>query len=151
MVSSSPLTIDTIDRSRYGKINSSTKKSHRGKPSLRIATTSNESVPNVVPVKFIIIENDDELWLVDNFMTKTLQNLQDNPIAALNILLPDQEISFQIKGTTSITSSGDKYQKMRDIVLAVKPDAPAKSLVIMNITEIFDCWPGNTIGQRLDK
>ncbi len=134
-----------------GKLTAALKKAIEETPLYALATASNESVPNVVPVKFIIIENDDELWLVDNFMTKTLQNLQDNPIAALNILLPDQEISFQIKGTTSITSSGDKYQKMRDIVLAVKPDAPAKSLVIMNITEIFDCWPGNTIGQRLDK
>jgi uncharacterized protein len=134
-----------------GKLTAALKKAIEETPLYALATASNESVPNVVPVKFVIIENDDELWLVDNFMTKTLQNLQDNPIAALNILLPDQEISFQIKGTTSITSSGDKYQKMRDIVLAVKPDAPAKSLVIMNITEIFDCWPGNTIGQRLDK
>ena len=134
-----------------GKLTAALKKAIEETPLYALATASNESVPNVVPVKFVIIENDDELWLVDNFMTKTLQNLQDNPIAALNILLPDQEISFQIKGTTSIRSSGDKYQKMRDIVLAVKPDAPAKSLVIMNITEIFDCWPGNTIGQRLDK
>lgn len=134
-----------------GKLTAALKKAIEETPLYALATASNESVPNVVPVKFVIIENDDELWLVDNFMTKTLQNLQDNPIAALNILLPDQEISFQIKATTSITSSGDKYQKMRDIVLAVKPDAPAKSLVIMNITEIFDCWPGNTIGQRLDK
>lgn len=134
-----------------GKLTAALKKAIEETPLYALATASNESVPNVVPVKFVIIENDDELWLVDNFMTKTLQNLQDNPIAALNILLPDQEISFQIKGTISITSSGDKYQKMRDIVLAVKPDAPAKSLVIMNITEIFDCWPGNTIGQRLDK
>ena len=134
-----------------GKLTAVLKKAIEETPLYALATASNESVPNVVPVKFVLIENDDELWLVDNFMTKTLQNLQDNPIAALNILLPDQEISFQIKGTTSITSSGDKYQKMRVIVLAVKPDAPAKSLVIMNITEIFDCWPGNTIGQRLDK
>lgn len=134
-----------------GKLTAALKKAIEDTPLYALATASNESVPNVVPFKFVIIENDDELWLVDNFMTKTLQNLQDNPIAALNILLPEQEISFQIKGTTSITSSGDKYQKMRDIVLATKPDAPAKSLVIMNITEIFDCWPGNTIGQRLDK
>jgi len=115
-----------------------------------LATASGSGIPNVVPIKLVLIENDGELWLVDNFMGKTLRNLQQNPVAALNILIPDDNISFQIKGHTRIETEGENYQKMRDIVLKVKPDAPAKSLIIMDITEIFDCWPGNTIGQRLD-
>jgi len=115
-----------------------------------LATASGSGLPNVVPIKLVLIENDGELWLVDNFMGKTLRNLQQNPVAALNILIPDDNISFQIKGHTRIETEGENYQKMRDIVLKVKPDAPAKSLIIMDITEIFDCWPGNTIGQRLD-
>jgi len=134
-----------------GKLTAALRKAIEDTPLYALATASREAIPNVVPVKFVIIENDDELWLVDNFMTKTLQNLQQNPVAALNILLPEQEVSFQIKGAMTIESTGDKYQKMRDIVLAVKPDAPAKALVIMSITEIFDCWPGSTIGQRLDQ
>ena len=115
-----------------------------------LATASGSGIPNVVPIKLVLIENDGELWLVDNFMGKTLRNLQQNPVAALNILIPDDNISFQIKGHTRIETEGENYQKMRDIVLKVKPDAPSKSLIIMDITEIFDCWPGNTIGQRLD-
>lgn len=115
-----------------------------------LATASASGLPNVVPIKFVLIENDDELWLVDNFMGKTLQNLQQNPVSALNILIPDDNISFQIKGHTRIETEGENYQRMRDLVLKVKPDAPAKSLIIMDIIEIFDCWPGNTIGQRLD-
>jgi predicted pyridoxine 5'-phosphate oxidase superfamily flavin-nucleotide-binding protein len=83
-------------------------------------------------------------------MGKTLQNLQQNPVAALNILIPDDNISVQIKGHTRIETEGDNYQRMRELVLKVKPNAPAKSLIVMDITEIFDCWPGNTIGQRLD-
>lgn len=116
-----------------------------------LATASNTGLPNVVPIKFLLIENDDELWLVDNFMGKTLQNLQQNPTAALNVLIPEDNISFQIKGHTRIETEGDNYQRMREAVLEIKPDAPAKSLIIMSITEIFDCWPGDTIGQRLDQ
>jgi len=115
-----------------------------------LATASDTALPNVVPIKFVFIEHDDELWLADNFMGKTLQNLQQNPIAALNVLIPEDNISFQIKGKTRIETEGDNYQRMRESVLKVKPDAPAKSLIIMNITEIFDCWPGDKIGQRLD-
>ena len=63
-----------------------------------LAPLSSSGLPNVVPIKLVFIENDNELWLVDNFMTKTLQNLQQNPAAALNILIPDDKISYQIKG-----------------------------------------------------
>ena len=115
-----------------------------------LATASSSGLPNVIPIKLVFIENDNELWLVDNFMTKTLQNLQQNPFAALNILIPDDKISYQIKGQTRIETEGEKYNRMRESVLKANPEHPAKSLVIMHITEIFDCWPGSTIGNRLD-
>ena len=115
-----------------------------------LATASSSGLPNVVPIKLVFIENDNELWLVDNFMTKTLQNLQQNPAAALNILIPDDNISYQIKGNTRIETDGENYNRMRKSVLKANPAHPAKSLVIMQITEIFDCWPGSTIGNRLD-
>ena len=115
-----------------------------------LATASSSGLPNVIPIKLVFIENDNELWLVDNFMTKTLQNLQQNPSAALNILIPDEQISYQIKGHTRIETEGHNYNRMRETVLKANPDHPAKSLVIMHITEIFDCWPGSTIGNRLD-
>ena len=44
-----------------------------------LATASSSGLPNVIPIKLVFIENDNELWLIDNFMTKTLQNLQPNP------------------------------------------------------------------------
>jgi predicted pyridoxine 5'-phosphate oxidase superfamily flavin-nucleotide-binding protein len=135
---------------QMGKLNSAVKTALEQADLYPLATASKSGLPNVVPVKFILIENDDELWLVDNFMDKTLSNLKQNPQVALNILIPDQNISYQIKGKTKIETTGDKYQKMRDIVLKIKPDAPAKGLVIMQVTEVFDCWPGATIGNRLD-
>ena len=133
-----------------GKLSTALKNAIEKSELFPLATASDSGLPNVVPIKFVLIENDDELWLVDNFMGKTLQNLQQNPVAALNVLIPNDNISFQIKGNTRIETEGENYQRMRDVVLKAKPDAPAKSLIIMDITEIFDCWPGNTIGQRLD-
>lgn len=133
-----------------GKLNNKVKKAIEQADLFPLATASSTGIPNVIPIMFAVIENDDELWLIDNFMDKTLKNLQQNPVAALNVLLPEQNISYQIKGTTRIETHGEKYQKMRDIVLKVKPGAPAKGLIIMHVTEVFDCWPGATIGDRLD-
>ena len=133
-----------------GKLNDAVESAIKQADLYPLATTSSSGHPNVVPVKFVLIENDNELWLVDNFMDKTLTNLMQNPIAALNIVVPEQNIAFQIKGTTTHETSGNNYQKMRDIVLKVKPDAPAKGLIVMQVTEVFDCWPGPTIGHRVD-
>tara|TARA_B110000114_G_scaffold53194_1_gene56579 strand:- start:475 stop:882 length:408 start_codon:yes stop_codon:yes gene_type:complete len=133
-----------------GKLSSGLKSAIKKAELYPLATASSSGLPNVIPIKLVFIENDNELWLVDNFMTKTLQNLQQNPAAALNILIPDDKISYQIKGHTRIETEGHKYNRMRETVLKANPDHPAKSLVIMHITEIFDCWPGSTIGNRLD-
>ena len=133
-----------------GKLSTELKKAIIKADLYPLATASISGLPNVVPIKLVFIENDNELWLVDNFMTKTLKNLRQNPAAALNILIPDEKISYQIKGHTRIETEGKNYNRMKKKVLEANPDHPAKSLVIMHITEIFDCWPGSTIGNRLD-
>jgi predicted pyridoxine 5'-phosphate oxidase superfamily flavin-nucleotide-binding protein len=133
-----------------GKLSTALKNAIEKAELFPLATASDSGLPNVIPIKLVLIENDDELWLVDNFMAKTLQNLQQNPVAALNVLLPEDNISFQIKGQTRIETEGENYHRMKERALKIKPDSPAKSLIVMDITEIFDCWPGNTLGQRLD-
>lgn len=116
-----------------------------------LATASDTGMPNVIPIKFVFVADDDTLWLTDNFMAKTMKNLRQNPQAAINIDIPSDDIYLQIKGTTQIETIGENYESMREKVLAVKPDAPAKSLVVMKITEIYQCLPGDTLGQRLDQ
>ena len=41
-----------------------------------LATASSSSEPKVVPIKDGFIESDNELWLVDNYMLKSLKNMQ---------------------------------------------------------------------------
>ncbi len=47
-----------------------------------MATASKEGVPNVAPMASVWLREEATLWICDNFMVKTLQNLQENPIAA---------------------------------------------------------------------
>ena len=133
------------------KLSDETKKAIEKADLSPLATASKSGLPNVIPIKFVIIENDEELWLVDNFMDKSRHNLENNPVAALNILLPDDNIAYQIKGTSTIETDGEDYQRMRDQVLSVKPDAPAKALIKLHVKEVYDCWPGPNIGKRLEQ
>ena len=70
------------------------------------ATASADGTPNVVPVGMLFVGDDDSIWLVDNYLNKTLANLKVNPKAAFYVWYPDCGESYQIKGRVTIVSSG---------------------------------------------
>ena len=113
------------------------------------ATADSQGNINLIPIKFVFIENNTTLWIVDNFMEKTRHNLLDNPKAALNVIDPQIECAVQIKGRIQIETEGLRYTAMHQQVLSLQPSAPAKALLVMSIDTIYDCWPGKTIGQQL--
>lgn len=114
-----------------------------------VATASNEGIPNVVPIGFCQLVDDETIWIVDNFMLKSLANLKENPNVAIYVWGPDTGGCFQIKGKANIIDSGEKFEKMRSIVNTAKPGLPAKTLVEVEITEVFQCAPGPGAGKKL--
>ena len=114
-----------------------------------IATASKDGIPNVVPLAMVELVNDDTIWITDNFMNKTMSNLRTNPKIAIYIWGPEIKGCFQIKGVTSIKTSGKEYDEMKANVNRKRPELPARSLVIVKITEVFECKPGPTAGAKL--
>jgi predicted pyridoxine 5'-phosphate oxidase superfamily flavin-nucleotide-binding protein len=114
-----------------------------------VATASKKGIPNVAPIAFVVLVKDDTIWLADNFMNKTLANIKENPHAAIYLYDSDSKKCFQVKGTIDVKTSGEDYEKMRKMVLDKKPGLPAKSLLIMKITEVFECMPGPSAGKKL--
>jgi predicted pyridoxine 5'-phosphate oxidase superfamily flavin-nucleotide-binding protein len=114
-----------------------------------VATASKSGVPNVVPIVHVMLMSDDTIWIGDNFMKKSLANAKENPHIALYIHDPESKKCFQIKGRVEVKARGPDFEKMREIVRAKKPELPAKSLLIMKITEVFQCYYGATAGNKL--
>ncbi|HQK55354.1 MAG TPA: pyridoxamine 5'-phosphate oxidase family protein [Methanolinea sp.] len=114
-----------------------------------VATASKKGVPNVAPIAFVRLAADDTIWLADNFMKKTLANVKENPQMAIYIWDPDGKKCFQIKGAVEVKTSGPDFEKMRKMVHEKKPDLPAKSLMVMKVTEAFECNPGPNAGKKL--
>jgi len=114
-----------------------------------VATASKKGVPNVAPIAFVMLVADDTIWLADNFMKKTLANVKENPQMAIYIWDPDGKKCFQIKGAVEVKTSGPDFEKMRKWVHEKKPDLPAKSLMVMKVTEAFECNPGPNAGKKL--
>jgi uncharacterized protein len=114
-----------------------------------VATSSKTGIPNVAPIAFVVLVHDDTIWMADNFMKKTLANVKENPHAAIYIYDTDSKKCFQIKGTVEVKTSGQDYEKMKKMVHEKKPDLPAKSLLVMKITEAFSCAPGPDAGKKV--
>jgi len=114
-----------------------------------VATASKDGIPNVAPMGFCMLMDDETIWIADNFMLKSLANLRENPQVAIYIWGPDTGGCFQIKGKVDVIDSGDKFEKMRSIVHEKKPGAPAKTLLEVKISEVFQCAPGPGAGKKL--
>jgi uncharacterized protein len=114
-----------------------------------VATASNDGTPNVVPIGVVELVSDDTIWITDNFMHKSLENLGANPKIALYIWGPEIKGCFQIKGQASVKTSGKDFDAMKAKINAKNPAMPARSLIIVKITEVFECQPGPKAGSKI--
>ena len=114
-----------------------------------LATASKDGTPNVIPVGIAELVDDETIWFVDNFMNKTLSNFRTNPKVAFYLWGPEIKGCFQCKGVVSVRMSGKEFDAMKAKLNIKNPALPARSLVIVKITEVFECKPGPTAGSRL--
>ena len=113
------------------------------------ATASKDGWPNVVPIGFVELIDDETIWIADNFMKKTLANVQENPKVSIYIWGTETKGCFQVKGPVEIKTSGPEFEKMQFTVRSKMAKAPAKSLLIMTIQEIYECTPGPKAGEKI--
>ncbi len=114
-----------------------------------VATSSKDGWPNVVPIGFVELVDDETLWVADNFMKKTLANIKENPKMSIFIWGPETKGCFQIKGDVELKTEGPEFAKMQETVRAKMAQAPAKGLMIVKIREVFQCSPGPGAGDKL--
>lgn len=114
-----------------------------------VATASKAGEPNVTPHGFVMLVDDETIWLGDIFMKTTIKNLKENPKASIYIHGPDTKGCYQIKGDVTIKSSGPEFDKLNEMVKAKMPSAHAKNLLIMKITGVYQCTPGPNAGDKI--
>ncbi len=114
-----------------------------------LATASKDGVPNVAPIGFVELVGDDTIWIVDNFMKKTMHNLKENPKVALYVWGPEIKGCIQVKGTATLKTHGKEYDDMKQMVNKKNPALPARSLVIVKIDEVYECSPGPKAGSHI--
>lgn len=114
-----------------------------------VATASKMGIPHVTPIAFVSLVRDDTIWLADNYMSKTLANIRENPNLALYLYDADSKKCCQIHGRVEVKTDGTDYDAMKKMVQDKKPGLPAKSLLVMTITDVYECMPGPGAGKKV--
>lgn len=114
-----------------------------------IATASKDGLPNVVPMTFVKVFDDENLLIVDNFMHKTKQNIESNPYMSICVWDLENKLSYQIKGKVTIHDLGSVFDQARAWVKEKMPAMQPKSAVLLKVSSVYVCQPGESLGQEL--
>ncbi|MFP4545696.1 MAG: pyridoxamine 5'-phosphate oxidase family protein [Methanomassiliicoccales archaeon] len=131
------------------KLDASMKEMFEKAPAFPLATASGDGEPNVAPMKSVWLVDDETIHICDNFMNKSLANMQENPRAAIYVWGPETDGCIQVKGDVEIKTSGEEYERVRAKVKEKGDKYPAKSLVVLKIGEVYTCSPGPEAGKKL--
>jgi predicted pyridoxine 5'-phosphate oxidase superfamily flavin-nucleotide-binding protein len=113
-----------------------------------LATADKNGKPNGVPIGIVRIK-DDEVVLADNFMLKTRQNLEENPVAAVTYWSGEDHYGYQLKGKIRIETSGEDYQTMAGSMEERKLPFKPKAVVILTVEEAYYVGAGKSTGENI--
>lgn len=114
-----------------------------------LATASKSGDPNVAPVGSVFLMDPETIWIGNQFMDTTVKNVQENPRASLYVWTQGVKGCLKIKADVTVASSGEDYEKMKGMVSARKAELKCRSLLILKITEVYDCASGPNAGKKL--
>jgi len=116
-----------------------------------LATATKNGVPNVIPITAKKILDDETILVSDQFFSKTLANLKENPQASVTIW--DNLEGYQIKGSVAIETSGPRFKEtaqwIEEMGKSLNLPLKSKGAVILNITDIYSVSPGPEAGKKI--
>ncbi len=112
-----------------------------------LATSSKNSIPNVVPIAAFTLLDDETLLISDQYFNKTLQNMKENPAVALSWW--GDKGGFQIKGTVSIHTDDGIFVQNIAWMKERWPKFVPKSAVRVQITGVYIVKPDPEPGKKI--
>ena len=108
--------------------------------------TCGEGKPNVIAVYWKHIPDDQTIWLLDNYMNKTLENLRGNPNVCVSIWDAQNDEGYELKGTATYHSEGETFEKAKAWIQSINPEKNPKGVVEVKVEEVFTLKPGPEAG-----
>ncbi len=113
------------------------------------ATATNEGIPNVVPIGFARPLDNKTILVVDNYMKKTRENLENNAKASL-VPRDASKCPYQFKGSVEIHTSGKYFDDAVDWAQSVMSELSPKAAILLTVEEIYSVKPGPDAGKKVD-
>ncbi|MGZ8153269.1 MAG: pyridoxamine 5'-phosphate oxidase family protein [Methylovulum sp.] len=102
-----------------------------------VATADKNAIANVVYVTYLKYLDDETVVIADNKFLKTRENLDNNPKLAFVVLDADTKKSYQVKGTVTFYTAGDKYQSVVDWVHVNHPQMTPKAAIYLQVEDVY--------------
>ena len=120
-------------------------------PQAVLATSTQDGVPNAVPVGAKKIIDEESILISDQYLNKTLSNMKGNP--RVSLMYWEGKEGYQLKGTVTIETSGKIFeetakwieQRAKEMGMRRK----SKGAVILKIEKIYGISSGPKAGRRL--
>ncbi len=117
----------------------------------QLATASKSGAPNVVPINFMKILDDETILASAVFMTKTFSNLMENPACAFSCW--EGFAGYQFKGAAEIVTAGPVFKETQSWTeeegKKLGLTLQSKGAIVIKITEIFSIAPGPDAGKKI--
>ncbi len=113
------------------------------------ATATEDGTPNVVPIGFARPLDSKTIMIVDNYMKKTRENLENNAKASL-VPRDASKCPYQFKGSVEIHTSGKYFDDAVDWAQSVMSELSPKAAVLLKVEEIYSVKPGPDAGKKVD-
>jgi len=114
-----------------------------------LATASPDGVPNVVPIGFARPIDKDTILIADNYMNKTRQNLEINPLISL-VTKDATKCPFQFKGKVELFESGKYFDIVTEWGENAMTKLTPKAAILMKVEEIYSVMPGPEAGKKIE-
>jgi predicted pyridoxine 5'-phosphate oxidase superfamily flavin-nucleotide-binding protein len=105
--------------------------------SVCVATADSNAVANVVYVSYIKYQDEETIVIADNKFNKTRMNLNNNPKLAFVVLDIDTKKAYQVKGTVTAYSEGEKYQAVVKWVNIKHPQTTPVAALYVDVEEVY--------------
>lgn len=117
------------------------------------STASKDGIPNAVPIGAKKIIDDETILISNQYFDKTLKNIMENPRAGLTFWDIKTHEGYQVKGTITIETSGERFEKtakwIEEMGKARKKPLKSKGIVILKITDIYCVTAGKDAGKKI--
>ncbi len=114
-----------------------------------LATADKGGAPNVAPMAGKKLADPETILVMDNFMQKSVANIRENPRAAIYLWGPGVKGCFQIHGDVTYVTEGEQFEVFRRETHARMPNAPAKGMLVIKITDVYTCTAGPGAGDKI--